>query len=104
MNENLEWEKNPSDKLMNWYEAVEYAKSLGESWRLPTIGEMQEVYNIRKEEFTKGYYWTSSTTDSNNGWFVNFAYASMIEYVAMDFSNKLVKLYVRCVKDVITWI
>jgi len=92
---NLEWEKNLPENLMTWEEAMEYAKSLGEGWRLPTIEELKYAYN-NVQGFQSSYYWSSSTyaQDINDAWGVNFSYG----YV--NYGSKADSLYVRCVRDV----
>lgn len=45
---NLEWEKNANHGPFNWAQAVNYANTLalaGGGWHLPTIGELQGLYN-----------------------------------------------------------
>ena len=46
--------------LLAWNEAVEWAGSLGEGWRLPTIGELRIAYEQKVDGFASGYYWSSS--------------------------------------------
>lgn len=58
---------------MPWVEAMDYAASLSDGWRLPTKEELQ----VYATQFRKaGYYawvWSSSTssTDFNDAWNVN---------------------------------
>jgi hypothetical protein len=66
----------PSDLgEMSWVEANHACKALaddGGGWRLPTIEELKEMYNIsemyNKEQdlnFSTGYYWAENQTDIN---------------------------------------
>lgn len=91
----LEWQSNPPDNLMTWDEAMSYAKSLGDGWRLPTIEELKYAYN-NVQGFQSSYYWSSSTyaQDINDAWGVNFSYG----YV--NYGSKADSLYVRCVRDI----
>ena len=54
-----------TEKELDWDDAMNYCKSL--SGELPTLGELQYLYDNYKEEFQGTYYWSSfqeSTTDS----------------------------------------
>ena len=86
------------NKKMNWLEALDYADSLGEGWRLPNCKELLILWDydtmapiIEMEPF---YYWSSTT----------LAY---YPYLAWDVSfyngyvynnNKYDNFYVRCVR------
>ena len=92
----LEWQQNPPTNIMNWYEAMEYAKSLGEGWRLPTRGELSDAYDNKIEGFILDDYWSSITYDQaqSYAWSVDFSKG----YV--DYFNKKDSDYVRCVREV----
>lgn len=92
----LEWEQNPPKKPMDWYDADEYAKSLGDGWRLPKKAELLEATDNKVEGFKQYYYWSSSTCLKNTKWaeYINFSYG----YINL--SNKLDKQYVRCVREI----
>jgi hypothetical protein len=93
----LEWQEDIPQKRMTWYEAIEYAKSLGDGWRLPTRGELCDAYDSFVDGFKKNNYWSSSTLaqSTNHAWNV-------------DFNNGLVNYddksdyyyYVRCVREI----
>jgi formylglycine-generating enzyme required for sulfatase activity len=93
--ENIHFELYPKDapKEMNWYEAKNYCKSLGEGWRLPTITEM--FYICENKFITKQKcYWSSTEYGNFNAWgfiFVN-GYANV--------NLKNFTLYVRAVRDI----
>jgi len=93
----LEWQDELVPK-MSWDNAVEYAKSLGEGWRLPTVQELVSLWDYDKgccPSFTdaNGWYWSSSPFDSGDAWNVNFDNGNV--------RNRL-RLYeygVRCVRS-----
>ena len=63
--QNLEFYPNEIPEKMNWKDAMEYCKSLGEGWRLPKIEELNEIYNdynseLRKLTFNYPYHWSST--------------------------------------------
>ena len=63
-------QKGISEFSMNWYDAMEYAKNLKlggfTDWRLPTIGELKEIYKIREicgiEKSDDSWFWSSSSS------------------------------------------
>ena len=44
-------------KLINWWNAVSECNKLGEGWRLPTIEELEEIYNklFLKNRISSGF-------------------------------------------------
>lgn len=92
----IKWQNNPPEKPMTWFEAVEYAESLGDGWRLPTRGELIDAYDSSVRGFMSGVYWSSSTYahDNNNAWYV-FLYNGVVDY-----SDTTNNYYVRCVREV----
>lgn len=91
---NIHFELYPKDapKKMTWYEAMEYCKTLGENWRLPTISEMFYIYE--NKFITKNFtYWSNSEYDSNYAWYFTFNYGYMYN------GNKLGINHVRVIKD-----
>jgi hypothetical protein len=92
----LEWQQNPPEKPMSWYEAIEYTKSLGEGWRLPTVEELKEAYDNNVEGFQSFVYWSSSTyaQPTIGAWGVSFSDGDV------DYYYKTGNFYVRCVRDV----
>lgn len=94
--ENIHFELYSEDapKEMNWYEAINYCKSLGEGWRLPTITEMFYIYEnkfITKQKC----YWSSTEYDGSVAWFFPFFDGSAYYY-----SFKSNSYYVRAVRDI----
>ena len=61
--------KETEKKFITWYEAVDYCKSLG--GELPTLGELEYLYDNHKEEFQRTYYWSSSQ-GSTYSWLMVF--------------------------------
>lgn len=95
-NSKLKWEENPSKELMTWDEAMNYAKSLGDGWRLPTIEELKEAYKSKVKGFYRFFYWSSSTCsqDTSSAWVVAFNLGPMLD------SSKTSSSYIRCVRDI----
>lgn len=85
-----------SDELgkMNWYEAIEKVSELGDGWRLPTITELQLIWESEhKDLFQKESYWSSSEFESNYAWAFYF-FSGVTDYI-----NKYDYDYVRAVRD-----
>ena len=59
---------------MNWNDAKLACAKLGKGWRLPTKNELNILYINRDKigRFARGYYWSSSTEDSNNKAWIQF--------------------------------
>lgn len=91
----FEFEIHP-DELgkMTWHEAVEKVKELGDGWRLPTITELQIIWDSEhKDLFKKEWHWSSSESSSYNAWKFDFYYGDT-GYSVKDF-----EYYVRAVRD-----
>lgn len=56
----LEWEIKPGLYNMTFKQAKDYALSLGDSWRLPTIEDLGNLFYNKSQPFDYGYYWSSS--------------------------------------------
>lgn len=69
---NYKFELHPiiSNNKLKWDDAVAYAKSLGDDWRLPTISECFIIYN--NKVITEEAYWSSSEYDNNYAWYFYF--------------------------------
>lgn len=92
----IEWQSNPPVKRMTWYEAIDYAKSMGDGWRLPIRSELIDAYDNNVKCFNFSGYWSSSTYAQNttNAWVVHFSYGNV------SVVGKTNSYYVRCVRDV----
>ena len=80
------FELHSETKKLNWYEAVDYCKSLGDGWRLPTILELHLIHDAKviKEDI----YWSSSEYTNTNAWYFYFYFGSA------SYSNKSNTFYV----------
>lgn len=90
----LNFEIHP-DELgkMNWNEAIAKVKELGDGWRLPTLTELQLIWDSQhKDLFQKEWYWSSSEFDSYAAWEFGFN-AGNTNYYNKDYLN-----YVRAVR------
>lgn len=92
----IEWQSNPPEESMTWFEAVEYAKSLGEGWRLPTRSELIDACDNKIEGFEAIYYWSSSTyaQSTNFAWLVDFSFGPVYSNGKTNYN------YVRCVREI----
>lgn len=73
---NLEWQADVA-KRMTWDKAKEYAASLGDGWRLPTVQELVSLWDYDKDccpQFPeyKDWLWSSSPYGSYSAWIVGF--------------------------------
>jgi hypothetical protein len=57
---------------MKWQQAKTACENLGGGWRLPTIQELQGIYQFRYklDDYQEGIYWSSTESDSDfyPGW------------------------------------
>jgi len=90
---NYKFELHPiiSNNKLQWDDAVAYAKSLGDGWRLPTIEECFIMYN--NKVITEGVYWSSSELNNNYAWYFYFGFGYANDY---DKSNTY---FVRAVRS-----
>lgn len=91
---NIHFELYPENapKKMTWVEAMDYCKSLGEGWRLPTIYELFYIY--KNKFIIKKCYWSNTEIDLSSAWSFFFDDG--------DFNgdDKYGSLYVRAVRDI----
>lgn len=89
----LEWGPE-AEKPMTWHEAMEWAESLGNGWRLPTIVELRMAYEFDVGGFSPDYYWSSSEDSADDAWgqYFNFGY--------QEYYDKRNKKRVRAVREV----
>lgn len=92
----IEWQSNPPQEFMTWEDAMKYAKSLGDGWRLPTRGELINAYKNDVIGFQKNSYWSLNTYAHNN----NNAWTFYFNVGFVDFNDKTNLYYVRCVRDI----
>jgi hypothetical protein len=82
---------------MTWLDAQSACEELGEGWRLPTIDELQAIYEQLHEEgkgdFKDEIYWSSMEDDAEYA--KNFWFSSGDP----DYESKNVPNYVRAVRD-----
>ena len=97
----LIWEKQGSEKGMIWNEAIKYAETLGDNWRLPTIHELFSLIDFSRDNpackitnFYSATYWSSTTrvNETNIVWIVYFGSG----YVSGSIKDN--NYFVRCVK------
>ena len=88
-----------SKNIKTWDQAMEYAKSLGEGWRLPTIGELKEAYESNVQGFLSRNYWSLSTVghDTSRVWYLNIWNGEKgYDYRQGSWDD----VWVRCVREV----
>jgi hypothetical protein len=79
---------------MTWEEAKKACEKLGDGWRLPTIEELQFMYNKRDEigGFESYPYWSSTEDGGNYAW--NF----LFDDGSSSNDDKVYRGYVRAVR------
>ncbi len=79
---------------MNWHEAVEACKKLGQGWRLPTKDELNMFYENKEEVGGFDYlnYWSSTEVDYVSAWRQYFGSGNQ------GGSGKYTAIYVRAVR------
>jgi hypothetical protein len=94
---------------VTWYQAMDYAKELGNKWVLPEDWQlklMQKAKQLGHSDFQdmRGCFWSSSTdvSYSSSAWYVSFNYG----YVGYDY--KANSNYARCVRgsfvELLQWV
>ena len=70
---NLEVMKEDLGK-MSWDDAIKTCAALGDGWRLPTIDELDILYENRDRigGFASANYWSSTEGDSSGVWIQSF--------------------------------
>lgn len=91
---NYKFELHPiiSNNELKWDDAVAYAKSLGNDWRLPTIEECFIMYN--NKVITEEAYWSSTEYNYGIAWYFSFLSGSA------NYSNKYLTYYVCAVRSI----
>ena len=74
---NIEVARNDFPNTQNWNDAIAKCNKLGEGWRLPTLDELNKLYNnkdkiggFKDSYFDNANYW-SSTENGTNAWYKN---------------------------------
>ena len=97
----LEWQREANGP-MPWQRAMDYARGLGEGWRIPTISELYSlVYPVRNSptsdfpEMPDRCFWSSSSFANDDGvaWSVDF------DHGFVDLDDKDYVYHVRCVRS-----
>jgi hypothetical protein len=90
---NYKFELHPiiSTNKLHWDDAVAYAKSLGDGWRLPTIEESFILYN--NKIITEAAYWSSSEATNYYAWYFYFSSGDAFNI------NKYNTYFVRAVRS-----
>ncbi len=97
---NLEWQAEVSNRKFTWEKAKEYAASLGEGWRLPTVQELFSLWDYDKgccpafPGTPKTWFWSSSPLGNDYAWSVGFGYG------VVGSNGRSYEGSVRCVRDV----
>jgi hypothetical protein len=80
---------------MTWDAAVKAVQKHGAGWRLPTIAELNGLYEQRKliDGFSDEDYWSSTERDINSAWIQGFRVGDQDRYI------KHSKLKVRAVRS-----
>ena len=100
----LEWQAEVPAREFTWAEAKEYAESLGDGWRLPTIKELLTLVDYEQvgpacsvfPDCPSDWFWSSSALSgySTGAWLVYFSNG-------YSYSGVVGNGYrVRCVRDV----
>lgn len=101
--DNLEWQSGDDATRRTWDQAVKYAESLGEGWRLPIIEELIGLIDFSKIDpackilsCRPRFYWSSTTYPgyASGAWGVHFYSGNVYG------SGKGFVYYVWCVREV----
>jgi len=99
----LEWQEEVPDREFTWEQAKEYAASLGDGWRLPTIKELLTLVDYEKHnpacsvfpDCPSDWFWSSPVSGgASAAWYVSF-YAGNMSYSVVSSAYR-----VRCVRSV----
>ena len=99
---NLEWQADVPRRKFTWQEAKDYAASLGDGWRLPTIQELLTLVDYTTHrpacsvfpDCPSEWFWSSSPYDNADAWSVYFGFG-LVDFLSRHHGNA-----VRCVRDV----
>jgi hypothetical protein len=79
----------------DWDSAVEYVKRLGNEWRLPSINELDLIYQT-ENDFGDNTYWTSTEGNGNGAWGQNVSNGNQFNY-SKNFGGN----YVRPIRNLV---
>ena len=81
---------------MNWEDAKKACEALGKGWRLPTIDELNIMYQNKSKisDFENSWYWSSSEYNSSFAWLQEFSTGGQNYY------EKSSTNYVRAVRSI----
>ena len=76
--DNLEVAQKDFPEKMNWKDAKIACELLGDSWRVPTIEELNILFVNRVDigYYEDANYWSSTEIESGRAWFLNFKYGT----------------------------
>ena len=94
--EKLQVANNDFKQSENWFKALEACEKLGSGWRLPSIEELQVMYEVLhkkgKGNFKEDNRYWSSSEDVDNAWVIYFNDGFT------GYEDKLYTSYVRAVR------
>jgi hypothetical protein len=95
--EKLQVANNDFKQSENWCKALEACEKLGSGWRLPSIEELQVMYEVLHKKGKGNFkednrYWSSSEYSAASAWLIYFGFG------ATDYSFKYYSYYVRAVR------
>ena len=95
--ENLEIAEKDFQNEMNWDEAKKVCENIGDGWRLPTIIELNILYQNKDRigGFSTNYYWSSTEADYTRAGNIDFN--TGMQY---DMTMKEATRYVRAVRTI----
>jgi len=80
--DNLEVMQEDFSNPMKWNDAMKACRDLGDSWRLPTIDELETLLQNRDRigNFNDWFYWSSKEGALNGAWLISFHDGSRDNY------------------------
>jgi len=90
----LEWSLSDNGADINWSEATKYCTSKGSSWRLPTIAELQSVYDptqttscgpypchaAQKLHLTGPWFWSNESSGVSSAFYITLTYGDQFDF------------------------
>jgi hypothetical protein len=93
---NIEISPKEYERELNWDDAMMYCQLLviddNTDWRLPTITELNEIYNS-ENDFVGSFYWSSTEYGGTNAWGQDMSSGGQY------YSSKNLSYYVRAVRS-----